>query len=182
MKSNRYSKTYEGPSDVPGYVRYLIRRQVCRLVPHGAHHDREDLAQELALHAHVAAASYDPSRGAATTYFDRVLSRRAITLTIARRAKCRDRRRERPVGLAATRTTSAWQTIDLHLDVAEALDQAPTPLRSLAGRFMDGETEADAGRSLSLTRAQVRHRRSLLRDALAAVGLAPDAQSGEAAA
>jgi DNA-directed RNA polymerase specialized sigma24 family protein len=165
--------------DIDPYARQLIGHKVRRLVGRYGftRTDADDLAQELALHAHVAAPNYDPARGASTTFFDRALTRKVASLVAAATAQKRDRRRERPLVAAEQEPPPYTQQLDLKLDVRDTVSQLPHELQDLAIRFMEhGENDAEAGRSLRWTRGQVRHRRSLIARQLTRRGLAPDRQ------
>ena len=59
------------------------------------------------------------------------------------------------------------------LDVHDAVSRMPQGLQTLALRFMANDNEADAGRTLTLTRAQVRHRRGQIAEHFRAAGLEP---------
>jgi DNA-directed RNA polymerase specialized sigma24 family protein len=174
VKINPNAKTYEDPSDVQGYIHFLIRRQVRHLLRTSAYgpSDGEDLAQELALHAHASARAYHPARGAVTTFYDRIIARRALTLIQARHAQRRDPRRERPLSAARSLAVRPQQhRTELQLDIELVLALLPQDLSAVALRFMGGDTGREAGGALSLTRGQVRHRTTLIRRRLEAAGL-----------
>src|SRR3954471_9195919 len=56
--------------------------------------DYDDLAQELALQAHVATVRFDPARSGGFRYFDQVLSNKVRSIIAGATAQKRDRRRE----------------------------------------------------------------------------------------
>src|SRR4051794_5950698 len=82
---------YHAPTDVEPVAKALIKHKVARLVGHSGWRaaDRDDLSQELALHAHVASSHYDPARGATSTFYDLVLKRKVIDLIERQRAQKR---------------------------------------------------------------------------------------------
>src|SRR6266581_2571066 len=89
-----YSPSYIDPA-----ARALIRHKVSRLI--GRHgftaSDREDLEQELALQAHIAAAKYDPTRGSPTAFYATVLTNKVKSVVAAAKAQKRDHRLRRPL-------------------------------------------------------------------------------------
>ena len=56
--------------------------------------DVEDMQQELLLHLHFAMKKYDPSRGERTTFMDRVVQKRILSIIRYKTASPRDYRKE----------------------------------------------------------------------------------------
>jgi len=167
-------------TNIDPYAAALIRHKVRRLLGHQglSFHDGEDLEQELALHAHIVQPKYDPARGTATTFYDRVLSRKLTCLVRSHTAQKRDRRHDVPLEFEPARPNGD-AALDIKLDLRDCIQSFPPSLQQLAHRFMDGEGELQAARSLRWTRAAVRHRRSLLAQRLTNVGLAPAGRGGD---
>jgi DNA-directed RNA polymerase specialized sigma24 family protein len=169
------------PADIDPIARELIRHKIRRLVGnHGfTRTDAADLAQDLALHAHVASSKYDPARGARSTFFDRLLTRKVASIVAAATAQKRDRRREGPLSDAERPSRDPSNRLHLKLDVRFVVNRLPRDLRDLAHRFAHhGENESEACRALRWTRSQVRHRRALIAQHLTRAGLAPDRVRG----
>lgn len=169
------TRIYHAPDDIDPYARELIRHKVRRLVGHYGYtgSDRDDLTQELALQAHVATQKYDPTRGAVTTFLDRVLTRKVASLVAAATAQKRDRRREQALDDVPQHRPEHTH-VALRLDVGRALCSLPHDVAPLAARFMQGDSESQAARSLRWTRGEVRHRRSLLARHLRRAGVVPE--------
>lgn len=119
--------------------------------------DAAELAQELALHAHIASSKYDPSRSGKATFYSRILGRRAVDLTRRAKAAKRDRRRERPLDEhdpEVARPTPLPDT-ELRLDVDEALGRLSATDRTIAAHLAQ-HSLAETARLLGLTREQAR--------------------------
>lgn len=163
------------PADVDPHARSLIRHKVRRLRAAGAlrYHDAEDLSQDLALHAHVAAPKYDAARGARTTFYETVLARRLATLLASRSAQKRDHRRARPLDRVPEQEFAREPSCpaDLVVDVRDALATLPHDLRPVADLFTE-LTEAEVIRASGLSRQQVRGRRQRSAQHLRRRGLA----------
>jgi len=167
-------------TNIDPYAAALIRHKVRRLLGHQglSFHDGEDLEQELALHVHIVQPKYDPTRGAATTFYDRVLTRKLTCLVRSQTAQKRDRRHDVPLEFEPP-SPGCHAALDIKLDLRDCIGSFPAPLRHLARCFMDGEGELQAARSLRWTRGAVRHRRSLIAHHLNDAGLAPQHRGGK---
>jgi DNA-directed RNA polymerase specialized sigma24 family protein len=164
------------PSDIDPYARWLIKHKVRRLVRSNGirRADEEDLAQDLALHVHLAAQKYDSRRGAASTFYDRVLARKIASIVQSRTAQKRDFRRERPLDSAPAHTFSRpepSERVDLQLDVRDAVARLSGDLRPVACLFME-YSEAELIRRTGISRQRVRGLRQRIGQELRAAGLA----------
>lgn len=163
------------PTDIDPEARALICHKVRRLVGQYGFTpaDREDLAQELALQAHVASRHYDPTRAKAVTFFEQVLTRKVVSLIRHQRAHKRRRGRVHHGGGDAHLSIAPACTADLSLDLRELLRHLPHGLQTLALSLTD-QSLAEASRSLGLTRQQARTRSAALADHLRQAGFAPE--------
>jgi RNA polymerase sigma factor (sigma-70 family) len=116
-----------------------------------------DLVQELALHAHAASQTYDPSKSGHNTYYSRVLGRRAIDLTRRAAAAKRDRRRERPLDENDPEVArpAPQPTVERQVDLAAALAELSRADQALAAALAD-HSLLEAARRLGLSREQAR--------------------------
>jgi DNA-directed RNA polymerase specialized sigma24 family protein len=165
---------YTAPTDIDPEARRLIRHKVRRLIDASAYtsSDEDDLAQELALHAHVARPKYDPDRGALSTFYDRTLNNAVRNLATAATRKKRDRRRERPLELVAARPARHPDT-ELKLDVDAALATLLPDDRMIASHLADDGMVTRVVRTTGRTRHEVRGARGRIAQQFAALGLAP---------
>lgn len=167
--------THRPPQDVDPAARAVIRRMARRLgaAPSwAAPGDREDVEQELSLHAHKITPHYDPARGSPLSYFEKALGNYLRDLRSKAEASCRDWRRTVTFDQPDDLPIRADRSIEVQLDVRRALAAAPEPLRRLA-RQLTQDTLVGAARTLGLTRQQARHQRQLLADYFASRGLLP---------
>jgi hypothetical protein len=157
---------YVPPDDIDPAARALIKHKVRRLVGHYGYtrSDADDLAQELALKAHLAAAKYDPARGALTTFYDRVLENRVRSLAEHATCQRRDRRRERPLDGAAPSAPDPRH--DLCLDVRDALAALSEEDRFLA-RMLQSHDRSRVFRESGMTRGKARAAKVRIAQALA---------------
>ena len=139
----------------------IVRHKVRKLVGHYGFtaSDEPDLQQELAMHVSTRMAKYDPSRGARSTFVDRIVQNKIASIIAHRTAQKRDARRERPLdpekeapqmGFAGERSR-----MERRLDVVEAIARLPADLRGIARRLML-DPKADVGRALNLTPQQMK--------------------------
>ena len=167
--------THRTPRDVDPAARAVIGRLARRLAPAprwAAPGDRDDLTQELALHAHRIRDRYDPTRGSPLDYFESALTNHLRDLRAKAEAACRDWRRRVSFEHPDDVPFRSRRSIQLQLDVRDALAAAPEPLRRMAEE-LGRDTLLGAARTLGLTRQQARHRRQLLAEYFAARGLDP---------
>jgi DNA-directed RNA polymerase specialized sigma24 family protein len=167
---------YFPPQDVDPAARALIKHKAKKLVgSYGfTHSDREDLEQELALKAFLASTKFDPARGTAKSFYNRVLTNRANSLARHATSQKRDRRREAP--LEGEYIDAPTDDADLRLDVQDALAPLSDADKSIAGLLATDGVAAVADLT-GLTRAQVRGARRRIARALAEKDLAPDPQT-----
>jgi DNA-directed RNA polymerase specialized sigma24 family protein len=161
-------------SDIDPVARALIRRKVPRLVGRFGftRDDADDLAQELALHAHLASRRFDPARSAGFRFYDRVLTNKVRSLIAAARCQKRDRRRER--SFDDHRVILDWDVADrlaLAVDVADALEPLAPADREVANLLVtDGV--AEVARWTGRARGTVRGAKARIARALAEKDLA----------
>jgi DNA-directed RNA polymerase specialized sigma24 family protein len=163
---------YLPPADVDPAVRALIRHKADKLVGNYGftRSDREDLKQELALQAFLAGARFDPSRGAPTSFYNRVLANKANSL--ARHATRMKRDRRNDVSVDEALLLAPDQRHDLRVDVADALDALADEDRAVAGLLATNRV-AIVARQTGTTRGKVRSAKARIARALAAKDLAP---------
>lgn len=167
--------THRAPRDVDPAARAVIRRMARRLAPSprwAAPGDRDDVTQELALHAHQIFAKYDPSRGSPLSYFEKTLRNYLRDLRAKAEASCRDWRRSVSFEQPDELPFRSDRDVELQVDVRRALNAAPEPLRRLAVELAS-DTLLGAARRLGLTRQQARHQRQLLTEHFARCGIDP---------
>jgi RNA polymerase sigma-70 factor (ECF subfamily) len=167
--------------DIDPVARALIRRKVPPLVGRFGftRSDAEDLAQELALQAHVAGTHFDPSRSGGFRYYDRVLSNKVRSIIAGARRQKRDRRRERP--LNDQRAIDDWDVADetaLAIDLADALASLSAADRVVANLLVT-DTVAGVARWTGMTRGQVRSAKCRILAALEAKDLAPTSRTAQ---
>lgn len=163
------------PRDVDPAARAVIRRMARRLAPSprwAAPGDRDDVMQELGLHAHRVTPQYDPSRGSPLSYFEKAIGNYLRDLRVKAEASCREWRRTVSVEQPDDLPFRSDRDVELQLDVRRALTAAPEPLRRLAVELAS-DTLLGAARRLGLTRQQARHQRHLLAEHFARCGLDP---------
>lgn len=139
--------------------------------------DEPDLQQDLAMHISVRMAQHDPSRGARSTFVDRVITNKIASIIEHRTAQKRDRRRETTLEAvdedAVADRADDQQVLDRQNDVREAVARLPLELQDFARRLQT-QSEAEIIRATGLTRGQVRQRISAIRHYLCAAGLKPE--------
>lgn len=163
-------------SDVDPVARALIRRKVPRLVGRFGFtpDDADDLAQELALHVHVASRRFDPGRSDGFRFYERALTNKVRSIIAGARAQKRDRRRERPMN--DRRVIDDWDVADhmaLAIDVADALDALAPADREVANLLVT-DSVAEVARWTGTSRGKVRGAKARIAQALAAKNLAPE--------
>jgi hypothetical protein len=163
---------YEPPEDIDPAARALIKHKVRRLIGNYGYtrSDADDLAQELALKAHLAAPKYDPARGAPTTFYDRVLENRVRSL--AEHATCQRRDRRRQQSLDGVAPTAPDSRHDLCLDIRDALAGLSEEDRSLA-LILSSHDRSRAIRESGMTRGKARAAKVRIAQALATKDRAP---------
>ena len=159
--------------------------------------DVEDMQQELLLHLHFAMKKYDPSRGERTTFMDRVVQKRILSIIRYKTASPRDYRKEahslnepapgdtsdsdltwgdcldEETYLAATAqgsVRSVEETRDLAIDTEAALGRLPPELREFCLRLTDAAITALA-RELDMPRTTLYERIKRIREALREAGI-----------
>lgn len=146
----------------------IIRHKVMKLVGRCGitRSDQPDLRQELAFHVSMQMSRFDPSRGTRRTYVNRISQNKILNILEQRRARKRGSGKSI---MAIDEETEEMvpdphgdgDSVDMTLDVATAIASLPPDLRHLATCLMT-ESPAEAGRTLGLTRGQVRHRIGLI--------------------
>jgi RNA polymerase sigma-70 factor (ECF subfamily) len=171
------SRPSNAAADIDPIARALIRRKVPRLVGRFGftRSDADDLAQELALHAHVAGLRFDPARSGGYRYFDRVLANKVRSIVAGATARKRDRRREQLLygGDPAVRALHPSDQIDLAMDVRDALAPLAPADRAVA-ELLVTDTVAGVARHTDATRWTVRGAKARIARALVAKQLAPN--------
>lgn len=169
---------YFPPRDIDPVVRDLIRHKADKLVGNCGftRSDRDDLKQELALKAHLASARFDPARGTATSFYNRVLANKANSL--ARHATRQKRDRRNNVPLDDAHLVAPDRRADLRVDVADALDALAEDDRALAPLLATHSVAATA-RTTGTTRSTIRAAKGRIARALAGKDLAPKSRSAE---
>jgi len=165
----------------------LIQRTLARLIRHAgfSSQERDDLAQELALHVLKRSSAFDPGRASQRAFLATILDRFAKNLVRERWAAKRDPRRvgslQAPIAtddgeaeritlldehaVAAQRLTSPrspQERAELASDVAHILSQLPPRLRDLAERLCHrslAEVARDLGTPRTTLADSVRHLR-----------------------
>jgi DNA-directed RNA polymerase specialized sigma24 family protein len=165
--------TYRAPNDIDPTARDVIRRKIkalCRQPRWYAPCDREDVDQELSLHAHVVAPRLDSSRSSPRTFFELAITRHLFDLRVKASARCRDWRRSAPLNDRDCFPRLSAARHELQLDVRRALATAPPPLRHFA-HVLSYFNLASTARCLGITRQEARTRRQGLALHLMAHGL-----------
>lgn len=139
----------------------IIRFKVKKLVGHYGFtaSDETDLQQELAMHVSKRMEKHDPTRGARSTFVDRIVSNKIASIIAHRVAQKRDVRKERVLdtedGIPQVGHKRNEKRMDLKLDVAEAVARLPEDLQGLARRLMLDQ-KAEVGRATNLTPQQMK--------------------------
>jgi RNA polymerase sigma factor (sigma-70 family) len=158
---------YDPPQDIHPIARALIRYKKQPLIGTFGftRDDADDIEQELALRAHIAAAKYNPRRGSPATFYDRVLENAARSLITHATAQKRNRRRE--VRFDEDRAAhSPVRDHGLAIDVRDALSSLPSAEQRVATLLIH-DTVAGVARRTGMTRGQVRGARGRIAKRLA---------------
>jgi len=161
-----------GDLDDPRYTREdaeTIKYKVQKLISsYGlASSDAPDVEQELALHVSIRMAQHDPSRGARSTFVDRVVVHKIANILEHRHAQKRGMGRQ-PVPLDELPEDMPLDdhvdqdAIDRRIDVQMKLSSLPPDLLAIATRLMI-HSPAEVARQLGLTRGQIRQRQGEIR-------------------
>lgn len=172
----RQSDTRYIPEDAE-IIRHKVRKLVGRYGFTAS--DEPDLQQELAMHVSQHIAQHDPTRGARSTFVDRIVRHKIVNILEHRMAKKRGGRTQ-PMALDAVPEgllldgLADPEAIDLGLDVQKALAGLSPELRRIA-TLLTTDTPSEVARALGLTRGQFRQRQEAIRDYLNGKGLNPNA-------
>jgi RNA polymerase sigma-70 factor (ECF subfamily) len=171
------SRPSNAAADIDPIARALIRRKVPRLVGRFGftRSDADDLAQELALRAHVAGLRFDAGRSGGFRFYDRVLTNKVRSVIAGARFQKRDRRRERSLngGDPAVHGVYLADQVDLAIDVRDALNTLTAADREVAW-LLATDSVAGVARHTDATRGTIRGAKARIARALAAKQLAPD--------
>lgn len=165
--------------DIDPAARALIRHKVNRLIGRYGYreNDRDDLSQELAIHALVAGTRFDPSRATAGTFYESVLSKKSVCLIRERTAQKRgwDRIEHGDPDIAVAQVSSRLRigSHPLQVEIREVLHRLPADLQTLADLLVE-QNLAQAGKTLGLTRQQARTRRDVIAEYFRGAGFGPE--------
>lgn len=166
------------------YERRLIRLKAWQLVgKYGfTRSDREDIEQDLALHVIEHMGQFDPKRSSRSTFVDRIVNRRIISILRQRFAQRRDYRRcvaldeaivnreDAPLKPEDQRRVRVDPTSDLAIDLHDAIESLEADTQHMC-RLLMHEASAETARRLGLTPAEARTRVARIRRQLTDAGL-----------
>ena len=166
---------YSPPTDIDPQVRRLIRHKARRLVGCCglSRFDRQDLEQELALHAISKQSHFNPTRGTTKAFYEQLLRRKAASIVRDATASKRDRHRIDQTFDVAKLPARDAADAGMQLDVRLALAGLPPELGAIATLFITYR-EAEVVRRTGLGRQRVRAIKQRIAGRLRAAGLSEE--------
>lgn len=124
--------------------------------------DRDDLEQELLVELFRALSRFDPFRASLSTYVERVIAAKAISVIRRERAQKRCKTEEPPV----LRSPDLTINVELRVDIRRTLMPLSKSDRRIARLLLWGQRPTEIARELGSSRAAVYRSMDRIRDAL----------------
>jgi RNA polymerase sigma factor (sigma-70 family) len=130
--------------------------------------DRQDLEQEALLAVYLALNSFDPLRAALSTFVERVVA--AKTVSVIRRATAQKRNRRESLAPALSAAPQVIVVLELRIDLEQAFRRLNHRDRAVA-LLLGDQNPTEIARRLRISRAAVYRTIRRLRQKLRKVGL-----------